>query len=251
MFKTLLALILGWGAVLTAASALPLRVLAASSLTNVLPQVGNAWTKKSNIDVQFSFDATSRLAVQVEEEAPADVFFSADSDWMDRLEKRQLVDSSTRVDLLSNELVLIVPTKAISPPATLDDLRSSDVKKIALAGENVPVSKYARAAFERGGVWDMVQNKLVRGDNVRSILQWVAEGVADAGVVYRTDVKIEPRVKVAISFAPSTYPDITYPAAVVKKSKRAEDAKSFLAFCRSADARAIFKKAGFTPLFKK
>jgi molybdate transport system substrate-binding protein len=223
-------------------------VFAAASLSDVLPQVAKAWDDSTKVN--FNFDATSRLAVQIENDAPADVFFSADSEWMDLMEIRDLVDPSTREDVLTNELVVIINKKAKFDIATLADLRSSDVAKIGMAGENVPVSKYAQAAFKHAGVWETVLNKVIRGDNVRTALRWVAEGVVQAGVVYRTDTLVEPRVKIAIVIPPETYPDITYPIAVVKKSKNASLAKSFIKFCVSKEGKAIFKKAGFIPLQK-
>lgn len=229
-----------------AADPAPVVVLAASSLTEALQKVGAAWTAKGHPAVTFSFDASSKLAKQVEAGAPADAFFSADADWMDYLDQRGLIDPTTRANLLGNSLVAVVPASATMAVATAADLAKPEIKHLALAGENVPAGKYGRAALVSLGAWDAVQARVVSGDNVRTVLGWVATGEADAGVVYVTDAKVETKVKVAFTFPATSHPPIVYPTAVVKGAAHAKDAADFLAYCKSAEGMAVFGAAGFT-----
>lgn len=217
--------------------AAPLTVLAASSLTESLQAVAAGWRAQGNGAVTLSFDASSRLARQIEGGIPADAFFSADQAWMDALEGKGLV--GPRVVVAGNALVVVVRTDAAFVPADAGELADPRVGRLALAGENVPAGRYARAAL---GALD--RRRVVSGDNVRSVLAWVARGDADAGVVYATDARVEPRVKVAFSLPG---PDITYPAAALTRSPRRADAERFLAYCKSAEAQAIFAVAGFSP----
>lgn len=218
-------------------------VLAAASLTESLQKVGAAWTAAGHPGVTFSFDASSRLATQIEAGAPADVYFSADTAWMDELVGKGFVVKSTRVDLLGNTLVLVSPAAG----GSVTDLSTvGRAAHLALAGESVPAGKYALAALTALGVWDSVEDHVVRGDNVRTVLSWVATGEADAGVVYGTDAKVEPRVKVVYTFPASSHPAIVYPAAVTTSSTHAADASAFLDYCRSAAGMAVFTAAGFS-----
>ena len=226
----------------------PLSVLAASSLTEVLPKVAAAWKDRGGIGVVFSFDASSRLAKQVEAGVPADAFFSADQEWMGVLDKAGQLAPGTRIDLLGNHLVLVVPADATWVPRSSRELLSPSLSHLALAGENVPAGKYARAALAKEGVWDAVQARVVSGDHVRTALGWVAKGEAEAAIVYTTDAKVESRVQVAFTFAEQSHPPIVYPAAALKASARAQDAAAFLLFCRGPEARGIFEAAGFIPL---
>ncbi len=224
----------------------PLVVFAASSLTDTLPVVAAAWTAKGHPPVVFSFDASSRLAKQVEAGAPADVFVSADSDWMDVLARGDLLAPGTRVNLVGNTLVAVVPATSTDVPASAADLARPAYARLGLAGDNVPAGKYGRAALRTLGVWDAVQGRVVNGDNVRTVLGWVAAGEASAGVVYATDARAEPRVKVAFPFAAGTHPPIVYPMAVLKDAVHAREAASFLEACRSPEGRAVFQSGGFT-----
>lgn len=222
-------------------------VLGASSLTETLQKVATAWTAKGNPKVTLSFDASSRLAKQVEAGAPVDAFFSADLEWMDYLDGKGLIDEATRVNLLGNTLVAVVPASSTASVASAADLAKPEVKRLALGGENVPVGKYARAALLGLGTWDRVKDRVVNGDNVRTVLGWVAGGEAEAGVVYATDARVEPMVKVAFTFPATSHPAILYPAAVTKGAPHAKEAARFLAFCGSAEGLAVFTAAGFTP----
>lgn len=239
--------ILPWAGARAEAPAAPLTVLAAASLTESLQSVGAAWTAKGNGPVTFSFDATSRLAKQIEGGVPADVFVSADLAWMDHLETRGLLAPGTRTVIAGNALVAVVGRGAAFAPTRASDLAAPAVKRLALAGENVPAGRYARAALVSQGAWDAVRDRVVVGDDVRGTLTWVAAGEADAGVVYATDARIEPRVRVAFTFPSAAHPPIVYPAAALAGSRHGADAARFVAFCRSPEARAIFAAAGFTP----
>lgn len=223
----------------------PLLIAAAASLSGVLPEVGRAWTKTSGVKVEFTFDATSRLARQISEGAPLDALISADEEWMDALSKEGKIAPETRADLLTNRLVAVVPAKDGSALAGPRDLAAAGVKHLALAGEAVPAGKYARAALESTGLWSAVEPKVVRAEHVRAALRWVSSGEAEAGIVYATDAAGEPKVKVAFVFPATSHPPIVYPAAAVKNSAHAAQAAAFLTFCRGPEAIALFKAAGF------
>ena len=224
----------------------PLTVFAAASLTDVLPEIAAAWKAGGGAEVRFSFGATSKLVPQIIEGAPADALVSADEAWMDKLNDAGKVEPGSRAALARNTLVLIVPKDAAKIPASATDL-PGELRKIALAGENVPAGKYAKAALEGAKVWTAVEPRVVRGEDVRLTLKWVSGGDADGGIVYRTDAKADPSVKVAFEFPEGSHAPIVYPAAVVKGSARAADAARFLEFCRGAKARPLFEKHGFLP----
>ena len=220
----------------------PIRVLAASSMTDVLPKIADAWKMSHPRDTfQFSFDASSRLARQVESGVPSDLFFSADEEWMDYLLKKDLIATDTRQDLVGNELVVIFPASTKKVPKQPKELAHFPIRRFALAGENVPVSKYALESLKKLGLWDALSPKVVRGENARTSLKWVSSGEADAGVVYRTDALVDPGVKVAFEL-PSVTP-IRYPAAALKNAK---SGREFLVFCKSTEAQELFKNAGFS-----
>lgn len=220
-------------------------VSAAVSLTEALQEVARQWTAAGHPSVVFAFDASSRLAKQIEAGAPADVFVSADEAWMDYLGERSLIDRATRADLVGNTLVAVVPAGSSLKIGSARDLLAPQVHHVALAADSVPAGAYARAALTHDGVWDALQPKIVSGDNVRTALAWVAGGEADAGFVYATDAKVEPRVKVAWTVPAGAHPRIVYPAAVVAGSAHAADAAAFLAWCRGPEAAKVFAAAGF------
>jgi molybdate transport system substrate-binding protein len=221
-----------------------LRVYAAASLTNVLNDISKEYAAQK---ILFNFDGSSKLAKQIEAGSPADLFFSADAEWMDYLANKNKIESSTRTDLLSNKIVVIVPSDAKALPGKMSDLNS--LAHIALAGESVPAGKFARAALKAEGVLtETFSKKIVNADSVRIALSWVAGHEAEAGIVYATDAAIEPKVKIAFQVKESAYPKIIYPAAVVSGSGRAKEASEFLNFCKSKKAQDIFKKAGFVIL---
>lgn len=221
-------------------------VFAAASLSDVLPEIAAAWKADGGAGVRFSFGATSKLVPQVIEGAPADALVSADTAWMERLESAGKADAAARVVLAENALVFIVPADAQAAPASVSDLPGA-LGKVALAGANVPAGRYAQAALEAAQVWTAVGPRVVRAEDVRLALRWVAGGEVDGGVVYRTDARADPKVRVAFAFPADGHPPIVYPAAAIRGARGEADAARFLAFCRAPTARAIFAKHGFLP----
>ena len=197
-----------------------------------------------------SYAASPALARQIENGAPADIFVSADLEWMDYLEKRKLVRAGTRANLLSNRLVLIAPADSkavltIGPRFPLAALLGD--KRLAMADpDSVPAGKYGRAALEALEVWAEVAPKVARAENVRAALALVARGEAPFGIVYATDAVAERKVRVIGEFAAHLHPAIVYPAALTSASK-SERAGSFLQFLRSAEARPVWQQYGFRP----
>lgn len=223
-------------------------VFAASSLTDVLDEIGKAYSEETRVPVRFSFAASSALARQVESGSPADVFVSADQEWMDYLAERRLIQASTRVDVVTNSLVLVAPadSKVVLRVAPQFRLREALGAKGRLAtGDpaSVPVGKYAKAALTKLGVWDSVADRIVPAENVRSALNFVALGEAPLGIVYATDARGNAKVRVVDTFPASSHEPITCPAAVT--SRGGADAAGFVQFLRGARARAIFTRYGF------
>jgi molybdate transport system substrate-binding protein len=225
----------------------PLSVWAAVSLTDVLPPVASAWREQAGTAVNpviFNFDASSRLAKQIAQGGPADIFISADQDWMTFLDRQGAIETDTRRPLLRNQLVLVVPADATVTPS-LSELDRWRPRHLALGGENVPVGRYARAALKHLGAWPSLATQVVNADHTRAALTWVARREADAAVVYQTDAAAEPRVKVAFTFPQSSHPPIEYPVAVVRATERGAEARRLAAFLSGATARALFTSAGF------
>jgi molybdate transport system substrate-binding protein len=223
-----------------------LHVLAAASLSDVLPAVAEAWREAGGATVTFSFDGTSRLAAQLAAGAPADLLFSADQAWMDDVAGKGLVRADSRVDLLGNRLVVVVPVAAAERPGGLADLPALP-GKLALAGESVPAGRYAREALGNAGQLDAVTPLVVSGDSVRSVLAWVARGEAAAGVVYATDARVEPRVAVAFQVDEALHAPVRYPVAITTSSAAPEAAAAFLSWC-AGPGRDSFTSAGFQVL---
>jgi molybdate transport system substrate-binding protein len=227
-----------------AASAQSLTIFAAASLGNALEEVAATRAPRPVI----SYGASSALARQIENGAPADVFISADLDWMDYVEKKGLLAAGTRKNLLGNRLVLIAPAKQpvrLQPAPGFPILKALGKDRIALANpDSVPAGKYAKAAFEKLGVWDRLASRVAAADNVRAALALVARGETPLGVVYQTDANAEPGVMVAGVFPPGSHPQIVYPVAALKTAK--PGAGAFLELLAGPRARAIFEKHGFT-----
>jgi molybdate transport system substrate-binding protein len=223
-------------------------VLAPSSLQAALGEAAQAWAKQGNPEPVLSFAATPALARQIEAGAPADLFLSADEQWMDDLAGKSLIRDDSRRDLLGNALVVIAPADAKGiGELDIGNLASAlGPGRLALADPaSVPAGRYARQALTKLGVWQAVEAKVVPAENVRAALALVARGEAALGVVYATDARAEPGVRVAHTFAQGEHAPIVYPAAVLKTSKSAQ-AKPFLDWLSSAEAAAIFRKHGFT-----
>lgn len=232
-----------------AAASSHLVIFAAASMKNALDEIALGYASSAAKPApRLSYAGSSALARQIEQGAPADIFISADTDWMDYLELRKRVRGDARVDVAGNSLVVIAPAGA---RVELADLRAQALTRalgdgrLAVAEVNsVPAGKYAKAALEKLGVWEAVKGQLAQTENVRAALMFVARGEAPLGVVYRTDAFAEPRVAIAASIPPGAHPRITYPAAVVTASKN-PDAAGFLDYLVSPQARAAFEKHGF------
>ena len=225
-----------------------LHILAAASLTDAMGELKTIYEEKyPNVTLTFTFDSSGTLQTQIEEGAPADVFVSAAEKQMNALEEADLIDTATRVDLLENKLVLIVPENSTLDIKDFEDAATNeDVKIIGVGNDTVPVGQYTQAVFEKMGLWDQVSAKANLGDNVRAVLSWVESGDVDCGFVYATDAAVSDGVKV-ICEAPTEYAEaITYPAATVAASEHAEAAKAFVDFLQTSDAAAVFEAAGFT-----
>lgn len=223
-------------------------VFAAASLTNALQDISKDFEAGGGAKVKFSFAASSLLARQIEAGAEADLFFSADTAWMDYLDQRKLIQTASRRDLLSNRLVLIAPKDSsialkIKPKFALAQALGDG--KLAVADpDTVPAGRYAKAALTSLGVWDAVAPMLVRAENVRAALAYVARGEAALGIVYDTDAKAETKVKVVDVFPADTHPPIVYPVALTARAESRE-AKAFLDYIIGAKAAGVFTRYGF------
>ena len=224
-----------------------LLVFGAASLTDALDEVAASYTRETGQSVKLSYAASSALARQLEAGARADVFLSADAEWMDYAQARGLVDPKTRRDLLSNRLVLIAPAGSdvkleVAPGFPL--ARALAAGRLATGDPDyVPVGRYARAALTALGVWSDVSDRLVRAENVRAALAFVSRGEAPLGVVYATDARVDPGVRVVGVFPESSHPPIVYPAAVTMTAR--PGARRFLEYLSSAPARKTFAQHGF------
>ena len=230
-----------------------LTVFAAASMKNALDDIDAAYTAKTGVKIVASYAASSALAKQIEQGAPADIFLSADTDWMDYATRKKTIQESTRVNLLGNSIVLIAPKDstiyyvAIEPGFDLAKL--AGYGKIATGDvKAVPVGKYAKAALEKLGAWQAAEPKFAMAESVRAALTLVARGEASLGIVYATDARVEPGVKIVGSFPADSHPAIIYPVAATTTAKA--EASDYLAFLRSSAAKTIFEKYGFTFLIR-
>jgi molybdate transport system substrate-binding protein len=229
-------------------------VFAAASLKNALDDANAAFTKATGIKVVASYEASSALAKQIEQGAPADVFISADQRWMDYAAEHKLIKLDTRANLLGNKLVLIASANSKLDNVTIahgfDIAKLAGDGRIAIADvKAVPAGLYAKAALEKLGIWPATEPKLAQAENVRATLAFVARGETLVGIVYETDAKIEPKVKIIGAFPDDSYPPITYPVAATADTKKSGVA-SYLDFLRSSAAKAIFERYGFSFLLK-
>ena len=223
-------------------------VFAAASLKDALDAINAEWQKESGKQATISYAASSALAKQIEQGAPADIFVSADEDWMNYLADRKLIKPETRFDLVGNALVLIAPkdSKLTATIATGFPLLADG--HLAMADTaSVPAGKYGKAALEKLGVWDAVKDRIAQAENVRAALALVSRGEAPLGIVYATDAKADPKVKVLDVFPESTHAPILYPIAVTASSTN-KDAPSFLAYLKTASAQSVFEAQGFKVL---
>jgi len=227
-----------------------LRIYAAASLTNALDEIGTSFTRKTGVAIKYSYGASSTLARQIEAGAKADIFMSADNDWMDYLQQRHLINAASRKTLFGNQLVLIAPADSntkvkIAPGFALTTILGKE--RLAIADpDSVPAGKYAKAALTTLGVWNTVADKLVRADNVRTALTFVDRMETPLGIVYETDAMMDAKVRIVDTFPASSHPAIVYPVALTIGADAS--AEKFLAFLHSPTAQAVFKKCGFTTL---
>src|ERR1700738_3108139 len=225
-----------------------LTVFAAASMKNALDDIDAAYTAKTGIKIVASHAASSALAKQIEQGAPADIFVSADTDWMDYAIGKKNINEPTRINLLGNSIVLIAPkdskidTVTIGPGFDLANLAGDG--KIATGDvKAVPVGKYAKAALEKLGAWQAAEPKFAMADSVRAALTLVARSEAALGIVYSTDAKVEPGVKIVGTFPADSHPPIIYPVAATATAKA--EATDYLAFLKSPAATTILEEDCF------
>jgi molybdate transport system substrate-binding protein len=234
-------------------SAKTITVFAAASLKNAIDDINFGFTRATGIKAVASYAASPALAQQLVQGAPADVFISADAEWMDHAAQNKALKPGTRFDLLGNRLALIAPKdsklteQSIGPGFELAKL-AGDGRVVIADARAVPAGKYAKAALEKFGAWKAVEGKLAMVENVRAALALVARGEAPIGIVYETDAKAEPNVKVVGRFPEDSHPRIVYPAALTATAK--PEAARYLAFLRSATGQVVFQHHGFTYLVK-
>ncbi len=233
----------------SAAQAADVVVFAAASLKNALDAISTEYTAETGKKVTISYAGSNALAKQIEEGAPAEIFFSADLAWMDDVEKKNLVKAGTRTTLLGNTIVLVAPKDStvsltIAPGFALADALGADGHLAMANVESVPAGRYGKAALTSLGVWDSVSAKVAQADNVRAALAFVAKGEAPLGIVYSTDAAAEPAVKVVGTFPADTHPPILYPVAILASSTN-PDTQAFFDYIKGPKARDIFIKQGF------
>jgi molybdate transport system substrate-binding protein len=253
------ALLIGWGVQQSApaqaqaqagAQGGDLIVFAAASLKNALDAVNAQWQKETGKSAKISYAASSALAKQMEQGAPAQMFVSADLDWMDYVEKKGLIKPETRSNLLGNRIVLIAPKDQAAPvdiKPGFDLAKVIDDGRLAMANvDSVPAGKYGKAALEKLGVWASVSGRVAQAENVRAALLLVSRGEAPAGIVYQTDAASDRSVAIIGAFPEDTHPPIIYPVALTTSA--GADAAAFLAHIKSDKAKPLFEAQGFTVL---
>jgi molybdate transport system substrate-binding protein len=237
------------GAPAATAQTRPVMVFAAASLKNALDDIGTAWTRATGRKTVISYAGSNALTKQIEAGAPADIFFSADLDWMDYAASHNLVKPASRVNLLGNALVLVAPKESKAEVGVLPgfDLAAAlGGGRLAMANvDAVPAGKYGKAALENLGAWHGVRDRIAQAESVRAALLLVSRGEAPLGIVYRTDAASDPNVRIVADFPQGTHPPIIYPVALTAASQH-PDAQAFLDFLRSAHAKLLFEKQGFT-----
>ncbi len=236
--------------ILLLALALPARaatvtVFAAASLTDALKTIGQTYEKKTGDKIVYSFLGSNVLARQIEEGAPADIFFSADEAQMENLAKAGLIDPASRKDVVRNQLVIVAPSDSPLHDFVPTDLAKPDIQRIALADpQAVPAGVYAKAYLTKLGLWSKLERKIVPTANVRAALAAVESANAETGIIYKTDVAMSKSAKILYAVPLAAAPRITYPAAMIKASGSAA-AKKFLAYLESAETQAVFRRDGF------
>lgn len=223
-----------------------LTVSAASSLTDAFKDISSQFEKNNpKTKISLNFGASGALLQQIDKGAPVDVFATADTQTMDEALGKKLIDAATRREFARNALVLIVPVKSTLSINNLNDLSKAPVKRIAVGNPvSVPVGRYSKQALDKAGLWGSLESKIIKTENVRQSLDYVARGEVDAGFVYATDANVmKDKVKVAFEVPLETA--ITYPIAITTRSAHKKEAKSFIEFLMSPASQAIFAKYGF------
>ena len=227
-------------------------MFAAASLKNALDDVAASWVRDGKPAPRISFAASNTLAKQIEQGAPADIFFSADLDWMDYAQGKKLIRTATRIDLLGNRIVLVAPkdsTLVLTLSQGLDlAVALGPSGRLAMGNvDAVPAGKYGKAALEKLGAWDGVKDRIAQAESVRAALLLVSRGEAPLGIVYATDAAADPSVRVVGAFPEGSHPPIVYPVAVTTDATN-KDAEAFVTYLRGPAAKVAFERQGFTVL---
>jgi len=228
----------------------PVLVAVASSVADTVREIGSAFTQKTGIPVQINAGASGTLGQQLLRGAPADVFIAAAAPALFPLQRAGLVDEGTSFYWISNSLVVIAPATRAAPLSSPEEIAGAKVRHLAMGNPDlVPAGIYGKESLKSLGLWDRIQGRLVPAADDRAALAYVASGEAELGIVYATDVRLEPRVRVVLTLPEKSHTLIRYPAALVARPGGAPGARPFLEFLRGPEARRILIASGFTPAF--
>ncbi|AIF44869.1 molybdate ABC transporter substrate-binding protein [Virgibacillus sp. SK37] len=223
-----------------------LTISAAISLTDALDEIKDLYEKEHDINLTFNLGGSGKLAQQIQQGAPADVFISANQDWMDKVEKEELIFPDTRKDVAGNSLVLITNKDTDMNDHSVEEISGKDIGQIAIGNpDSVPAGEYAEQALHALNKWEEFESQMVLGKDVRQVLTYVETKNAEIGFVYKSDALTSDKIKILTTLAPETHDPIIYPIAVLKDTKHAEVAKSFADFMESEEAQQILEKYGF------
>ncbi|APC49964.1 molybdate ABC transporter substrate-binding protein [Virgibacillus halodenitrificans] len=223
-----------------------LTVSAAISLTDALDEIKELYENDHDVNLTFNLGGSGKLAQQIQHGAPADVFISANQDWMDKLEKEKLIFPDTRKDVAGNSLVLITHKDTDINYHSVEEISGKDIGQVAIGNpDSVPAGEYAEQALQKLNKWEEFESQMVLGKDVRQVLTYVETKNAEIGFVYKSDALTSSKVKILTTLAPETHDPIIYPIAVLKETKHTEAAKSFIQFMESKEAQQILEKYGF------
>lgn len=249
----LLTSVLSFGMNAKAAEKKELYVLAAASMTDVLTEMADGYEKEHpNVKLTFSFASSGDLQTQIEEGAPADLFVSASKKQMTALDDQDLMDKENIIELLENKCVLIQPIDASEKLTSFENLASDKISMVAIGNpESVPVGQYTKTIFENLNLWNEIEAKANYAKDVRQVLDWVATGNVECGIVYATDAAIEDQVQIICEAPEGSCDPAIYPAGIVKASENPEEAKDFLEYLKTKEAKELFEKYQFTYIYKE
>lgn len=223
-----------------------LTVSAAISLTDVLNELKEIYEEKTTTKLTFNFGGSGTLTQQIQQGAPVDIFISADVDWMDDLDQKELIVSATRADLTSNDIVLIANETSSFDVQSMEDITSGDVNQIAIGNpESVPAGKYTEQLLRHLDLWNELKNQFVLAKDVRQVLTYVESGNADIGFVYKSDAFLSDHINILAEADEAWHDPITYPGAVLRESAHQVEAADFLDFLKTNEAQEVFQKYGF------